>query len=516
MTILLEEIPIKARAAVEELLNKSQRLEMENCLMRERIRLLLLKKYGCKNESLSEGQLQLLEVEPGISQPEVEKEAALPEQEKRVPRKKASKHPGREKLPEHLERRVEIIAVEAAERMCPCCGKERQLISYEEKEVLDMEMVKYFVRLIKREKLACKCCEEGGVATAAAGGPKIIEKGKLSDSVVVDVLINKYCAHLPLYRQEEILARDFNLEVSRNTLCDAIMRAGNLLQPVRDAMRRELLAGDYIQADETPIGVQVHNGRGHNHQAYAFEYSRPGGNVVFDFRMTRAREGPLKFLEKFNGVLQYDGYAGYEKTGGKTLIRVGCWAHARRKFHEASRLDPKNADAMTMLDLIGELYAVEKEAREAAMKSEARLSLRCEKSLPLLKNIRSKVSEIRGRVLPAGAMGKACNYLLNQWHKLTPFCEHGIVEIDNNWCENAIRPIALGRKNWLHIGSEKAGPRIAAILSVIETCKRLDISPREYLLDVLPKLPEWKITRVGELTPEKWLTSHTGKRQVCV
>lgn len=511
MTILLEEIPVKMRSSVEELLRRSQRLEhveMENDLLRQRMRLLLLKRYGCKNESLSEGQLELLELEPGVSAPEVEKESALPAKEKELRRKKPDlKHPGREKLPEHLERRVEIITVEAAERVCPCCGKERHLICYEEKEVLDMEMVKYFVRLIKREKLVCKDCEQGGVVTAPAAGPKIIEKGKLSDAVVIDVMINKYCAHLPLYRQEEILARDFGVEISRNTLCDAILRAGNLLQPVRDAMRGELLGGSYIQADETPIGVQVPTRSGANHHAFVFEYSRPGGNVVFDFRMSRAREGPREFLEKYEGVLQYDGYAGYEKTGGRALIRVGCWAHVRRKFHEAHQLDPKDADALGMLDLIGKLYAVEKEARETGMKPEARLSLRQEKSLPLLEIIRSQVLEIRGRVLPAGAVGKACNYLLNQWHKLTPFCEHGLVEIDNNWCENAIRPIALGRKNWLHIGSEKAGPRIAAIMSVIETCKRLGIVPRKYLLDILPRLPEWSITRVGELTPAAWLAA---------
>lgn len=489
---------------------KFERLELENRLMRERMRLLLLKKYGCKNESLSEGQLQLLEIEPGVSAAEVEKEAALPETQKRVPRKKAaSKHPGREKLPEHLERREQIMAVEASQRLCPCCGKERCVISYESKEVLELEPLKYFVAVIKREKLACESCAQGGVATAPAGGPRIIEKGKLSDAVVVDVVINKYCSHLPLYRQEEIMERDFKLEISRNTLCDAVMSVGNLLRPLREAMKVELLAGGYIQADETPIGVQVPTRRGANHQAYAFEYSRPGGSVIFDFRMSRAREGPRDFLGNYQGVLQYDGYAGYEKTGGKALVRCGCWAHVRRKFHEASRLDPKDADACSTLDLIAKLYAVEKEARDAVMSPEARLSLRREKSVALLETIRSKVMEIRGRVLPAGAVSKACNYLLNQWHKLTPFCEHGLVEIDNNWCENAIRPIALGRKNWLHIGSERAGPRIAAILSVIETCKRLGVSPREYLLDVLPKLPEWPITKVAELTPSKWLASRS-------
>lgn len=515
MTILLEEIPVKVRPAVEELLNKrqcleleNQRLEMELRLMRERIRLILLTKYGRKNESLSDDQLELLEVEPGVSQPEVEKEAALSVTEKRVARrKKAEKHPGREKLPEHLERREEVISVEGSQRLCPCCGKERCVIGHEEKEVLDLEPLKYFVRVIKRQKMACKSCEEGGVATAPVAGPRIVEKGKLSDAMVVDVILKKYGDHCPLYRQEAILERDYGLEISRNTLGDAVMRAGDFLRPVREAMKAELFAGGYIQADETPIGVQVPTRSGRNHQAYAFEYSCPGGNVVFDFRMSRARAGPREFLGDFPGMLQYDGYAGYEKVGAKALVRAGCWAHARRKFHEAHRLDLQNADALAMLELIAELYAVEKTAREAGLNPEARRELRREKSLPLLETIRTRVLEIRGRVLPGGAVGKACAYLLNQWSKLVVFCEHGTIEIDNNWCENAMRPVALGRKNWLHVGSEKAGPRIAAIMSVLETCKRLDLHPREYLIDVLPKLPDWPIKRVAELTPLAWKTS---------
>ena len=515
MTILLEEIPLKARAAVEELLNKSQRLELENDLLRQRMRLLLLKKYGGKNESLSDGQLELLEAEPGVSVPEVEKESALPPRDKNITRSKAPKHPGRGELPAHLERREKIIPVEASQRLCACCGKERCLISYETKEVLELEPLKYFVQVIKREKLACKSCEQGGVVTAPAAGPMIIEKGKLSDAVVVGVVIDKYCAHLPLYRQEEILARDFTLEISRNTLCDAAMRVGSLLRLVRDAMKAELFAGGYIQADETPIGVQDESGSGHNHQAYAWEYSRPGGNVVFDFRMSRAREGPRDFLGSYEGILQYDGYAAYEKVGGKALVRTGCWAHARRKFHEAHQLNSKDADALGMLDLIAKLYAVEKEARDTEIKPGERLSLRREKSRPQLEAIRARALEIRGRVLPAGATAKACNYLLNQWQKLTPFCENGLIEIDNNWAENAIRPIALGRKNWLHIGSEKAGPRIAAIMSVIETCKRFEINPREYLLDVLPKLPEWPSNRVAKLTPEVWKASRMEKCPTC-
>ena len=178
-----------------------------------------------------------------------------------------------------------------------------------------------------------ECCErEGGVVTAAAGGPKIVEKGKLSDAVVVEVLIKKYLSHLPLYRQAADLQRDCEMELSRSTLNSAVMTAGELLLALAAVLKRDLLEGEYIQADETPIGVQSNETRGRNHQGYEFQYSRPGGPVVFDFCMSRAREGPAKFLRDYGGILQCDGYQGYEKIGASGIVRAGCLAHVRRKI----------------------------------------------------------------------------------------------------------------------------------------------------------------------------------------
>ena len=182
--------------------------------------------------------------------------------------------------------------MEGEERVCVCCKEERCRIGYEEKEVLEVEPARYGGRAIKREKLACHKCPEGGVVTAAAGGPKIVEKGKLSDAVVVDVLIKKYLSHLPLYRQVADLHRDHGIDLSRSTLNAAVMAAGELLLPVTAVLKRDLLEGGYIQADETPIGVQSQQTKGRNHQAYEFQYSRPGGPVVFDFCMSRAPGRP--------------------------------------------------------------------------------------------------------------------------------------------------------------------------------------------------------------------------------
>ena len=217
-SINLDNLPQEAVSLIETLAHRAKeadRLEQENRLLREMLRLERLKKYGPKSEKLSEEQVELLELEPGVHAQEVEKESEVSSGRKRLIKRE---HAGRNALPAHLPRREEILTVEGEERLCVCCGEERCRIGYEEKEVLDMEPARYFVRVIKREKLACRRCPEGGVVTAAAGGPMIVEKGKLSDAVVVDVLIKKYLSHLPLYRQAADLHRDCEIELSRSTL----------------------------------------------------------------------------------------------------------------------------------------------------------------------------------------------------------------------------------------------------------------------------------------------------------
>ena len=506
-SINLESLPREAISLIETLAGRAQeadRLEEENRLLREMIRIMRLEKYGPKSEKLSDEQLGLLELEPGVHAQEVASEAAVFPEQKRV---KKREHAGRNALPSHLPRREEILAVEGEERLCVCCGEERCLIGYEEKEVLDLEPARYFVRVIKREKLACRKCPEGGVATAEGAGPHIVEKGKLSDALVVDVVIKKYGSHLPLYRQQADLERDYNIELSRSTLNAAVMAAGELLLPVVSVMKGDLLEGGYIQADETPIGVQSKETKGRNHQGYEFQYSRPGGPVVFDFRMSRAREGPAEFLGAYDGILQCDGYQGYEKIGAPGMVRAGCLAHARRKFNDALKVNPQNREAAAVLVLMGKLYAVEKEARHADATPERRLKMRRERSLALFEELKIKIEQIVLHALPSSKLGEACQYALNQWPRLKVFLEDGRVEIDQNLCENAMRPVAIGRKNWLHIGSEEAGPKIAALLSIMETCKRLEINLRDYLNDVLPKLPSWSVNKVAVLTPLSWKSS---------
>jgi transposase len=507
-TNLLDQLPAELRAEVEQRDRALADANAEIKFLREMIRRLRLKQYGASSEKLSDTQLELLDEEPGVEAAEVEgeaqckePEAALIEREKKAAR---VPHPGREELPAHLPRVEEIIACKEEDCRCRQCGAERKVIGYESCEELDVKPAEYYVRVIKREKRACAACEELGVSTAATPA-KIIEKGKASDRMVVDVILKKYADHMPLYRQCAILEREAGITLKRMTLCGWVMAAGGFLEAISRQMRAELLCGSYIQADETPVGVQSEQTRGRNHRGYLWEYSRPGGAVIFDFRMGRGREGPKEFLKEFGGVLQSDGYGAYDRIGGKGISHAGCWTHARRGFIEAIKVgaDGKEAAAQ-IVRMIGELYGVEKQAREQTLSSEQRLALRQDKSVPVLNALKEKLLATRREVLPKGAVGRACDYALGQWPRLLVYAAHGEVEIDNNWCENAIRPVAVGRKNWLHIGSEQAGPRIAAIMSIIETCRRLKIPVREYLLDVLPKLPRWPINRIAELTPSAW------------
>ena len=359
--------------------------------------------------------------------------------------------------------------------------------------------------MTKREKRACKGCAEG--VNAAPLPARIIEKGLVSDRVVIDTIVSKYCDHLPLYRQSAILQRETSVSISRATMDGWVMTVGGLLTPIAGRIGRELVGGGYVQADETPIPVQMHDKSGKNHQAYLWQYSRPGGSVMFDFRMGRGREGPKQFLGQYKGILQTDGYVAYDGVGGPGMVHAACWAHARRKVFEALKLQPDDRIATQLLTLIDELFGIDAKARDAGMDHAARHALRQERSRPLLDVIEKEMKAAQAAVLPASALGKATSYTLSLWHKLTRFLEHPELELSNNLAENSMRPVALGRKNWIHVGSEQAGPKVAAILSVIESCRRLKLPIREYLGSVLPGLANLPIQRVSQYTPAAWAAS---------
>jgi transposase len=294
----------------EQIVHLQQRLvwaELKIQVLEERLRLERIKKYGPGSEKLSDAQLQLLDLEPGVSDAEVQAESRrepFPAPEKQQPKRR--RHPGRQELPAGLPRVERGIVCTPEQCACEACGQAKAVIGYDVSEQLDVEPAKYFVVVTKREKRACKGCEEGGVVAAPVPA-RIIEKSLVSDRVVIDTVVAKYSDHLPLYRQSVILQREAGVEIGRATLDGWVMRVGELLIPIVNVVRRELLSGTYIQADETPVDVQLRDGRGQNHQAYLWQYSRPGGGVVLDFCLGRGREGPKVFLGQFEGILQTDG-----------------------------------------------------------------------------------------------------------------------------------------------------------------------------------------------------------------
>jgi transposase len=480
-------------------------------VLEEHLRLRRIAKYGPGSEKLSDLQLEMLEEEPGVSRQEVaaesEREPLLADGDEK--KRKQRPHPGRQTLPADLPRVEKVIACTPQQCTCGNCGKETVVIGYEMSEVLKVKRAEYYVEVSKREKRACKQCEEQGVEAAPLPA-RIIDKSLVSDQIIIDTVVSKYADHSPLYRQSAILLRDAGVDISRATMCGWVMRVGEMLEPVVGAMRKELLAGSYIQADETPVDVQTHDKRGQNHQAYLWQYGTPGGATVFDFRMSRGREGPARFLGQFEGILQTDDYIAYERgIGGPKMVHAACWAHPRRRFVDAVKLNRQDAASIRAVKLMDELFAIDREAREAQMDHTARHRLRQEKAPPVLDQIREHILATSKTVLPKSAVGKACSYTLALWKKLTRFLEYPQLELSNNLAENSMRPVAMGRKNWIHIGSEQAGPRVAAILSMVESCRRLKIPVREYLGTILPGLANTPIQRVPELTPTAWITSRT-------
>jgi len=504
--VTIDSFPDTAREFCQDLQTEITRLRRLLELKDEQIKLLNFRLFGPKQEKLSSAQLALLLTEVSVSAGEVQTEAQLPPAQTESPLSKArtprGAHPGREPLPAHLERREVILPCAPEDCQCAQCGALRPVIGYDTREELVCEPAKFHVRVIKREKRGSHCLPEQGVVTAPAPA-QIVPKSKLANELVIEVVIQKFRQHVPVYRQLATWATDWQLPLSRRTVNAALLEVGALLVPVVRAQAIELLAGGYVQADETPVPCQTGEKTGRNHRAYVWEYSVPGGVVVFDFRLSRGRDGPKEFLRGFRGTLQCDGYAAYDDLGAG-ITYAGCLSHARRTFVDAAKVAPHDPRPLEVMARFGEIYGVEQDARAAGLDAAQRLALRQQKSAPMMAALKDHLVRLRQSLAPGGALAKACDYTLNQWSRLEAFLRDGRIEVDNNWCEGAIRPLALGRKNWLHIGSAAAGPKVVAIAAIVETCRRLDINLRRYLQDVLPKLGDWPINRVGELTPTTW------------
>ena len=376
-------------------------------------------------------------------------------------------------------------------------------ISEERTTLLDWEPGKCFRQIIIRPRYVKNEC------FALAPLPaQPIPQGMVGPGLLAHIVLSKYEHHLPLYRQEKIFQQQYGVELSRKTMGSWVEQVAELLKSVYRAMREDLIKGNYLQADETPIRYLDPDIKGKSQQGYLWVYSRPGQDVVFVWALSRGAQEPKQLLEKFQGKLQTDGYAAYESLAKQRedIILIGCWAHVRRNFVEAV---PENKVAAWFVLQIGLLYRVESQLRDSHAGPHLRAAVRAWQSQPVLKRLQKAMELVRGRTLPQGRLGQALEYALSRWPSLTRYVEDGVLEIDNNLIENAIRPSALGKKNWLFIGHPSAGERSAVIYSLLGSCRRHGINPFDYLKDLLTRLPAAKITEIAKFTPAAWAKVRT-------
>jgi transposase len=350
---------------------------------------------------------------------------------------------------------------------------------------------------------------------------RLIEKGLPGVGLLVHLLVSRFVDHLPFYRLEQIFRHRHGVPVSRQCMVDWTEQMATWLQPIYRQMIVEARARHYLQADETPICYLDRETPGRSRQGYFWVYGPPGGNVIFEWQTSRGQAGPTAFLKDFTGKLQTDGYAVYASlvqarnapllANGKApeLILYNCWAHTRRKFHAAKDDDRRTA---WFLRQIGLLYALEKRLRLAQAGPRLRQAARAAEAALILARIQRGLERLGGKVLPQSLLGKAIAYSRERWPHLVAYVQAGEVEIDSNLIENAIRPTAIGKKNFLFIGHPDAGWRSAVIYSIMASCKRYQIDPAKYLKDVLTRLPDMKQSQIPEVTPQAWAKTHPEAR----
>ena len=463
---------------------------------------LLRARYGPRSERIDESQLmlfakELLEADPGDASEAQGNEDA-------TPARKAGKRRGRKPLPKHLPRKKLVHELPADQLACPCCRQPRTKIGEEISEQLEYEPGSLYVIEHVRPTYACKNCEAHLVTADKPLQP--IDKGLPGPGLLAHVITSKYGDHLPLYRLERIFRRH-GVDLSRSTMCSWMAACAELLHPLYRLMVKDVLASKVVHTDDTVVPVQDKT-RTKTRQGRAWVYvgAHNHPHTVFDFTPNRSRDGPLTFLESFTGYLQADAYSGYDAlyTTGR-VVEVACWAHTRRKFHESRETDPRRAHAA--IAMIRLLYKVEDEARD--LSSDERKALRQERSKPRLEQIKEWLEKEQLAVLPKSPIGQAIGYASNNWTALTRYVDDGDLHIDNNPAENAIRPIVLGRKNWLFAGSDRGGRTAAILSSFIASCQRQEIDPFAYLRDVLTNFAACPINEIDQFLPGRWHAART-------
>jgi transposase len=493
--------PLEAR-----LTEKVAALEQENRLLREKIDLLVRRIFGRSSEAMDEGQLMLLlqgddgskkdpasSADSGVLEAEIAKQAEAARPKK--PRKAREA-----RVPEHLPTVEEIIEpqeVQAAPEEWRCMGEEVT-------EQLDYEPAKFLRRRLIRRKYVKR--EEPHLPPVIAPLNTLQERSIAAPGLLAAIIVGKYCDHLPLYRQEQIYATRHGMDIPRQSMVRWLALTADWLTPVYEQIRSGVMEGGYVQIDETPVEY-LSPGNGQTRQGYLWTCKRPGADVCFTWATSRSAACLDNIIPAdFNGTVQCDGYAAYPAfaRSREDLTLAGCWAHARRKFIEAKDSAPQQAGWVLLQ--IGHLYRIEARLRESRAGPRLRQAVRAAESRPILERLQKALSRIKisHRHLPKSAFGRAMDYALTQWPMLGEYVKDGRVEIDNNPVENAIRPTAIGKKNWLFIGEAEAGQRSAILYTIIESCRARSLDTWTYLRDVFTRLPTMTNRQVKDVTPKAW------------
>jgi transposase len=486
---------------------QKKRLEQSERTIKELLQAL----KGKKRERLDPNQLLLFEL--GELEQLIEEAAKADETQSKdeasskSARRKKKRH-GRRIIPDNLPTEVILHELPEEQRLCPIDGKPMPAIRYETSEQLDYEPSKLKRIQHKRAVYACPAKHDEATLITAPKPAEPIERCLAAPGLLAGVVVGKFGDHLPGYRMEDILSRG-GVNINRSTLYDWMAAVADVTKPLYDLMKQLVLQSKIIQTDDTSVKLidPLADGGSRTARFWAYLGDKNHPFEVYDFTVSRERHGPQEFLREYSGYLQADAYGGYDgvylKSNG-SITEVACWAHARRYWHKAREEDP--ARAHHVLAVVTKLYKVESDTRE--LSAAARLSARKEVSRPLLDDLKQWLEE--EVFLPKSLSGKAATYTLNQWNALNRYLEDGDLSIDNNASERAMRPVAIGRKNWMFVGSKPAGHRAAILMSLIATCKANLVEPWAWLKDVLIQLPLG--TPLESLLPNIWLASHPEHR----
>ena len=463
---------------------------------------------GKQRERIDPAQLFLFEL--GELEQIIEEEL----EERKPPRRRKKPH-GRRLIPDELppgwEQETREHTLPEDQRLCLIDGTPMQPIRFEESKQLDYVPAKMKVILHRRAVYACPEKHDEATLVTAPKPPQPIEKGLAAAGLLAQVVVSKFGDHLPGYRQEDIFARH-GVDIRRSTIYDWMAAVADLLQPLYQLMMTRVLQSKVIHTDDTKVKLidkSLKSTRTARFWAYLGDRANP--YAIYEFTEDRSRDGPTKFLSGFRGYLQADAYSGYDGIyldSDNSIIEVACWAHCRRYWHKAKEASP--AAAHHALALITRLYEVERATKDAD--AEARYAARQQHAVPVLEQFGEWLEE-QNSFLPKSLIGKARTYTLNQWQALNRYVEDGDLAMDNNWAERSMRPIAIGRKNWLFVGSHAAGDRAAILASVIASCKENETEPWAYLRDILTRLPHKPVgDELATLLPDQWLHANPTHR----